>query len=496
METQTTAQVLQNTLMAWFKELTAADLPQQIHCLETKLKELPHHTLSPAEWFDILELFLPLIKAIGENSQKLYKQPSNHNATERFYQFGRCQHLLLQLAIAYGIIINRTLFEENTFSIEQLQCNTLQRAIELLLQVHYHCYGAYHPMPTNVWSCLHQFYFLGEKKQLLHKQPDFKHHLSHLTIDELYKEALLLATARLNQLQPNHLKEAFTLIPGWVNAITITKNNETNNYYHIHLDLDEPPLYMSLEQRMTDPVTTRFFHCQTLLQQLKDTTVEQHLQKAWQGFHIRQQPRINIESNIPLSYGFQHGYLNLQEKKEKKGFHETWQITNSSAKGFHLENTKETKHILEPKTLITYKNPALTNFDVWSLGIIRWLKQTTAQNVEIGIETLANSGLSVQTKDPQGNVERGILLLGSLVKKQPNTILFPSNHPWKENHILDVQHPKLQLTIRLTFSCDSFMDCQQFEYALLETKSNAMGWRHITCEDIEDDGPMSFFPRI
>lgn len=496
METQTTAQALQDSLVAWFNQLPATDLPQKLHLLEKKLNELPYQTLSPAEWFDILELFLPVIKAIGEDSQTLYEHPNSHSATERFHQFGHCQNLLLQLAMAYGITINRTLFEENTPTLQQLQCNTLQRAMQLLLQVQYHCYGAYHPMPTNLWSCLHQFYFLSEKKQLLHKKSDFQYHWSHRTIDNLYKEALLLATAQLNQLQPTQLKEAFTLIPSWVDTITLTTSNDANNYYHVHLDLDEPPLYTSLEQRMTDPVTTRFFHCKALLQQLKNTKVEQHLKKAWEGFHIRQQPRINMETTMPLSYGFQNGYLNLQEQEEKEAPSEVWQITNSSAKGFHLESIQEPTQTLAAETLITYKSPALAAFDVWSMGTIRWIKQTIPQNFEIGIETLANSALPVQTNNGQNNLQPGILLLGSLVNKRPNTILFPMDHPWKEDNTLEIQHPKLQLIIRLTYPCDSFVDCEQFEYELVETKLNTIGWRHITYQDIEDDAPTAFFPRI
>ena len=497
METQTAAQTLQDALITWFNQLASTDLSQKLHLLETKFNELPYQHLSPEEWFCMLELFLPVIKSIGDDSQTFYEQPNNLSAIERFHQFSRCQNLLLQLAMAYGVTINRTLFEENTVAMQQLQCNALQRAMHLLLQVQYHCYGAYHPMPINLWSCLHQFYFLSEKKQLLRKKPEFQADLSHSTIDELYKEALLLATAQLNQLQPSHLKEALTLIPSWVNDITLTTSMEDNNYYHIHLDLDEPPLYTSLEQGMTDPVTTRFFHCQTVLQQLnnlENTETKAHLQKAWQGFHIRQKPRINQQTSMSLCYGFQQAYLSLQEQKEIPS--EVWQITNSSANGFHLENMTTSTTTLAPETLVTYKNPAFSTFDVWSIGMVRWLKQLSSQNIEMGMEILAHSALSVEVAHVKGSSQPGILLLGSLVKKRPNSIIFPINHPWKENDILEVRHPKLEITISLTFPCDGFSDSEQFEYELLEKKQNTIGWRHITYQDIENDGSSTFFPKI
>ena len=486
METQTHAQALHHRLEAWLAQLPVSDLPQKLHLLETKLNELTHQGLSPMACFHLLELFLPVMDGISEESQRLYADPSPHKAAERFHHFGHCQNLLLQLAMAYGIAINSTLFEESTLDLEQLQCDTLHRAMQLLLQVQYNCYGAYHPMPTNLWSCLHQFYFLAEKKQLLRKKTRMNPLSCHDTIDLLYKEALLLATAQLNQLQHTDLKEAFTLIPSLANTLTLTHGNEGDRYYHVHLDLDEPPLYTALEQRMTDPVTTRFFHCQHLLPLLKNTKVEKHLKKAWRGFQIRRQPRMETDREVVLSYGFYPGYLNLQEQETPR---DTWTITNSSAKGFHLESTKAPIQDLAAETLITYKSPAFSTFAVWSMGTIRWIKQATAYHLEMGIETLAHSALPVEARKDKEPGQPAILLLGSLVNKRPNSILFPTDHPWKEGHCLRVQHSKVELTIRLTCPCGHFLDCEQFGYEVLATQSNSIGWRHITYQDIEGNAP-------
>lgn len=481
METQTNYHTLHKALIKGLNQLPQDDLPRCLNLINIQLNKLFQAKLTPFQSFQLLELLFPMLKNIGAQNQQYYLAKPKRRAIH-LNQFYYCQTLLLQLALHYGAIINQTLLADNLPSIQTLQSQSLYRAMDLLLCIQHHCYQMYCAFPAHLWSCLHQFYFISEKKHLLHSQSIFPNEPTTVTLDNLYKQSLLLATAQLNKIPQHNLTEIFTQITHWANLITLSKNYTQDNYYHIHLDIDAPPFYTSLEQGKMDPSTTRFFHCQGIITQLTNTKTHNHLKKVWQGFHIRQQHRLTTHGFIPVIHGFNNIYKKLTHQISPS--EEPWQVINSSPKGFCLQNEPKPHFTMNAETLILFQIPALVNLNLWSIGIIRWLKRSLDNPICIGVEMLGDSVLPVKI---QQNNQKALLLLGSLVNKQPNTIILPTPTTIQLNSTITVIHPRLSLTIQLTHQWDQLINAQQFTYELLTTHTNLMGWSHVSVDMIDNE---------
>ena len=99
----------------------------------------------------------------------------------------------------------------------------------------------------NLWLELNQLYAMAEQLKFADAriQDDENHSVLDMSIASHYMRALLLATAKPNQLRHRQLSSIFNALENWSGFVKITASAE-NSLFCVNLGSDEPPCYTRL----------------------------------------------------------------------------------------------------------------------------------------------------------------------------------------------------------------------------------------------------------
>ena len=309
------------SLRQWVDNLPLVNIETTVGRLEYGLSEINSVDLPPRDRMEVLELLTTPVMYITGALQKKYlgkKFPLNSDQHNKSNQaIGLC----LAMATGYKILVatlNRT---ENA---TPWLATMMHRAIRYLSESLLDSFQIYSQHREGIWADLHSLYALSEK-QGLQTYPVTDTTLQNpttTTIENTYKQILLLSLAGPYHLRQREIRLIYNLLGRWASSskLHMATEHDIIGFFTCHLDSDDPPSYLLLSQKdrldeqwrildtsgMTEPVQTfpAEHHDSSSHQNgLPDENTLRRLMLAWGVMPKRRSARKHQEAPIQLVLG-------------------------------------------------------------------------------------------------------------------------------------------------------------------------------------------------
>jgi hypothetical protein len=157
------------------------------------------------------------------------------------------------------------------------------------------------------------------------------------------------------------------------------------------------------------------------------------------------------------------------ERPDETSRIESWKMTNFSAGGYCLlwDSTEASSaRVGELVAILEHNNPGE---DDWQLGVVRWMKNSTADGLELGIQMLSPSGQAVWAYQDANGVGSGSRMQGILLPEiktlgQQASLLLPTL-PFRAGCLASLLTPDVQNNIKLTRQLESTGSFAQYHFS-------------------------------
>lgn len=240
-------------LKRWIAGLPKANIGETARQLYQGLGEL-NQLLTPSDnRLQLLELLRPEVYFVCQHLERHFL----HQAImldERSRKISNlCQALQSHLAIGYKQIVLRIApkYSKDRAALVGL---ALQRAAHALKGQLVRATQLYSPPPEHLWFELHQLYRIACQLQLQQRRvhDDLSSLTTELSLEQTYIAALLLGSARCNQLRQNQIARLAEVLEPWSALLKLHPGTPDDGLFAISAELDVGPRYRSMfrsEQR-------------------------------------------------------------------------------------------------------------------------------------------------------------------------------------------------------------------------------------------------------
>jgi len=231
----------------WIAALPRAHLGETSRLLYSALRELNQFQLPADTRLHVLEaLREPTLYAIQSLCKHVIGQPFPLSP-KRSKICQLIKELGSELAVGFKVVVETALGQGGYAPDARPVLLGMYRAIEmnhLLLQSTYLCYA---PYPEQTWRENHTLYRYAYEHgthalPVIHEQNRGAHH----TIEDIYKQALLMALVNPYQLSQDDIQRIGSSLPFWAAScllIPLGKGDELPGLFAVDLERDEPPAY-------------------------------------------------------------------------------------------------------------------------------------------------------------------------------------------------------------------------------------------------------------
>jgi hypothetical protein len=240
-------------LKRWIAGLPKANIGETARQLYQGLGEL-NQLLTPSDnRLQLLELLRPEVYFVCQHLERHFL----HQAImldERSRKISNlCQALQSHLGIGYKQIVLRIApkYSKDRAALVGL---ALQRAAHALKGQLVRATQLYSPPPEHLWFELHQLYRIACELQLQQRRvhDDLASLTTELSLEQTYIAALLLGSARCNQLRQNQIARLAEVLEPWSALLKLHPGTPDDGLFAISAELDIGPRYRSMfrsEQR-------------------------------------------------------------------------------------------------------------------------------------------------------------------------------------------------------------------------------------------------------
>lgn len=313
-----------NGLNDWLTDLPKANLGETARRLCQALIELNRLRTTAETRLAMLELLRPEIHDTIRNLERYFLRQSVAQDEQSLKIAAFCQTLQTYLSTGYKLIIRSTAGATDRKQ-RHLLTTALQRSLNSTSNILQRAAQLYRPGPKGLWLECHQLYQLALHKNLHKKvvRDPLTRHTIGLSTEQVYLSALLLSTARCNQLQQNtiaHLAETLEL---WAPLAELQNGREFNNLFTVMPGQDKPPRYQALSLKQAPQellgfnpgkLVTAINHYLQRPEQTRDKSslfvppqmtprLLQHLATAWSDMSARTDQRIPKQGKLTLCVG-------------------------------------------------------------------------------------------------------------------------------------------------------------------------------------------------
>ncbi len=236
-------------LKYWLDHLPKANLGETARQLYQGLIELNQLKLPVETRLQLLELFRPEVQFVCQHLERHFLNQSIVLDERPRKVANLCQALQNHLAIGYKLIVVR---EATRVSHEraQLLAAAIQRAIRALCGPLTRSSQLYCPVPEGLWLELHQLYQLARQHglQKLSIRDSLARNAEGLTIEQAYLVALMLGSARCNQMRQHNIARLAEVLEGWSSQIRVQPADAPSTLFVVAPQVDGPPRYRTLFQ--------------------------------------------------------------------------------------------------------------------------------------------------------------------------------------------------------------------------------------------------------
>ncbi|MCX2542890.1 molecular chaperone [Pseudomonas sp. COW5] len=233
-------------LKRWIAGLPKANIGETARQLYQGLGEL-NQLLTPSDnRLHLLELLRPEVYFVCQHLERHFL----HQAImldERSRKISNlCQALQSQLAIGYKQIVLR-IAPKYSKDRAALLSEALQRAVHALKGQLVRATQLYSPAPEQLWFELHQLFRCACDLQLQHRRvrDDLASLAGELSVEQTYIAALLLGSARCNQLRQNPIAQLAQVLEPWGAWLKLHPGASGEGLFAISAEIDAGPRYRS-----------------------------------------------------------------------------------------------------------------------------------------------------------------------------------------------------------------------------------------------------------
>ena len=467
---------------AWLDTLANEQPVESARSIYTALYGANRTRLDDDERFKLLEVYGNKIGQVLEQLGNEYSEvrlPLTEKAREAA---NLSRDLLIEYAYGYKIILLEKANKLLMFTAKRQLPTLLHRAMRGLSDLLTLSYKTYTPTPAGVWHEIHQIFHYAQFHHL-QDLPVEEGSVSPSTVSVVYKQALLLALADPYRLMPGEVDKVARIIghfSGGAIIMPYSADLSGAGLFLIQSDTDRAPKAVAsithLNPAPIDKVISTAnlaFTLSELIAQLESGTAAKtlnlplvatgaqvsdllrRLSRAWSSPPKRafnRQPAQAV-ADICASLQVLNFYLTLEsdpsmaEERQRMLAATTLslrvvdgsaaanvkneyqvspcEILNQSASGLALRKSPDAKPLVAVGEIIGVRLPDKFS---WNVGAARWVQSNDAQEIELGIQLLAPTGVPLMIEPITGTMVRkqaAILLPGMEALRQVSTILAP-----------------------------------------------------------------------
>ncbi|MBA5981754.1 molecular chaperone [Pseudomonas sp. MD195_PC81_125] len=242
-------------LKRWIAGLPKANIGETARQLYQGLGEL-NQLLTPSDnRLQLLELLRPEVYFVCQHLERHFLHQAIMLDDRSRKISNLCQALQSQLAIGYKQIVLRIVPKYHKDR-AALVSQALQRAAHALKGQLLRAAQLYSPAPEQLWFELHQLFRCACGLQLQQRRvhDDLASLTTELSLEQTYIAALLLGSARCNQLRQNQIARLAEVVEPWSALLKLHPGSPQDGLFAISAELDVGPRYRSMfrKEQQTD----------------------------------------------------------------------------------------------------------------------------------------------------------------------------------------------------------------------------------------------------
>lgn len=307
-------------LQAWVNDLPLINMGETSRQLYQFIQELNRYQVPTPQRFQLLEIVRPVVLHVCRALGKHYLNQSLVLPDKARRVASLAQALQTHLGTGYKLTAVRGIRRLNERDGKTLVATSIHRAISAQTDNLVRSLQLYFPTPRHLWLELHQLFLLAEMNKLDGIEvadADFTD-IASSTIKEAYGRALLMATAKPNQLRQQEIALLYRATEQWSSLIDIKPAGEDADLFVFDLQVDRPPTYRTHASVAAE--NSRYIESRDLVAELaaaiagkrnEDFSVPEgipdnllvHLHQAWGALAERSFRRVGQTGPIDISLG-------------------------------------------------------------------------------------------------------------------------------------------------------------------------------------------------
>ena len=239
----TTAPALQQ----WVSVLPLVNVPETAKRMSMAVSELAMLNVPCEEKFELIESVRPIVHYVATRLNRLSLNRAGHDDGELTYQLSVNLYNSYQGALTDAL--EHLAEDEKSVPRNQL-IGLVHRLLADLSRILLHCLQFYRLPPPNLWAQFNWLYRTARELDLLQDKfsDDENTTTDPLTVEQCYLRALLLQTARPNQLSPQQLANLFNALEHWRDVASLDAGDEQTMLL-IDIAGHQPPMPRRLFKR-------------------------------------------------------------------------------------------------------------------------------------------------------------------------------------------------------------------------------------------------------
>jgi len=518
----------------WLASLPFLNVNETGRLIFSSLKDLNRLPLDDDQRLKLMELYRQPVSTISRELQKNYLglpvpiPLKNRPIAEQVQQF--------QIEMAHGylrIAQNAAQKPALNRADQQAVALAIQRGIRYLTELLAKSYEVYAPCPAGCWREIHQLYRCAERLGVTETEvPDpLNATVKHSSVAHVYKQALLLTFSNPYRLPPRMLGKVLHYLDHWASYAKVSQPSQElqrNCQFLINLQEDRAGFsdtdgivisHHAPYRLLTTHDLARALHSQyTTLRDGKMPPSEglepgffgpesldmlRCLIDAW-GIKPRRvftrisrhDTQFEVAMGVESSNFFINGRQEFQPSTTEVGppykrnvitapRHQTqetpqsartltnWRLVDESASGIALRKSANGADQMRVGELVSLRQTGKTANGKWNLAVVRWIKNTENDEIEMGIQRLAPQAepRAIRT-DALHGLDSGLIpalfLPGINSMKQPATLV-TRRGIYRPDRILTVDDGYRAQRVSATRLVQINHSFEQFEFQLLDS---------------------------
>jgi len=500
----------------WLERLPKANLFEAGRTLRDALSALNRHKLGEDTRLKLLELYRATIMDLLPGMEQQLSGAALPLPEKQRQIANLARELLVEVAYGYKIILLEQLNRRISFGSNKQLPQVIQRALSALSRILVICYETYAPTPAGIWSEMHQLYRYAVQHNLQAEPvPDYD---ATGSINLAYKQALMLALAdpyRLMQGEVGKILDYLAQFGDQAQLMPLAQTSNPHGFFLVRLESDKPPKAIAQNAADTDARTdillntidlARAMHQKIVGLEASETPLSlglpetasdsayidllRRLLRHWGIAPKRHFNRVPNEAGVEICAGLRathyflygeeiqpaaeplpegeitvHAATHVGERGGQQTFStSSWVIANESAGGLALSKESEEPVHIRVGEVIGLKPDSAAS---WNVGVVRWVKSDSPENLELGVQMLAPNAAPVAIKPTIANADatfQPALLLPELpVMKQPATLL-AARGTYQVQREFDLTRDGVTSRVRATKLVEQTASFEQFQF--------------------------------